>query len=58
MNLIKQKKRGSWIIISGTTCAGKGAVIKELLKRIKKYSHYIKPSKQIPPKPLCHKKRE
>ena len=33
MNLIKQKKRGSLIIISGTTCAGKGTVIKELLKR-------------------------
>lgn len=33
MNLIKQKKRGSLIIISGTTCAGKGTVIEELLKR-------------------------
>lgn len=33
MNLIKRKKRGSLIIISGTTCAGKGTVIKELLKR-------------------------
>ena len=33
MNLIKQKKRGSLIIISGTTCAGKGTVIKELLKK-------------------------
>lgn len=33
MSLIKHKKRGSLIIISGTTCAGKGTVIKELLKR-------------------------
>lgn len=31
--MIKQRKRGSLIIISGTTCAGKGTVIKELLKR-------------------------
>lgn len=31
--MIKEKKRGSLIIISGTTCAGKGTVIKELLKR-------------------------
>lgn len=30
--MIKTKKRGSLIIISGTTCAGKGTVIKELLK--------------------------
>lgn len=33
MSLIKHKKRGSLIIISGTTCAGKGTVIKELIKR-------------------------
>lgn len=32
MDLIKNKKRGSLIIISGTTCAGKGTVINELLK--------------------------
>ncbi len=31
--MIKEKKQGSIIIISGTTCAGKGTVIKELLKR-------------------------
>lgn len=31
--MIKQRKRGSLIIISGTTCAGKGTVIRELLKR-------------------------
>lgn len=31
--MLKNKKRGSLIIISGTTCAGKGTVIKELLKR-------------------------
>ena len=31
--MIKRKKRGSLIIISGTTCAGKGTVIEELLKR-------------------------
>lgn len=31
--VIKQKKRGSLIIISGTTCAGKGTVIQELLQR-------------------------
>lgn len=31
--MIKQKKRGSLIIISGTTCAGKGSVIKKLLER-------------------------
>jgi len=30
--MIKQTKKGSIIIISGTTCAGKGTVIKELLK--------------------------
>ncbi len=33
MDMIQTKKRGSLIIISGTTCAGKGTVIKELLKR-------------------------
>lgn len=32
MSLIKNNNRGSLIIISGTTCAGKGTVIKELLK--------------------------
>ena len=31
--MLKTLKRGSLIIISGTTCAGKGTVIKELLKR-------------------------
>jgi guanylate kinase len=30
--VIKTKKRGNLLIISGTTCAGKGTVIKELLK--------------------------
>lgn len=33
--MIKTKKRGSLIIISGTTCAGKGTVIKKLLERDK-----------------------
>lgn len=33
--MIKTQKRGSLIIISGTTCAGKGTVIKELLTRDK-----------------------
>ncbi|MBD9085664.1 guanylate kinase [bacterium] len=32
---MKTKKRGSLIIISGTTCAGKGTVIKKLLERNK-----------------------
>ncbi len=32
MSLIKEKNRGSLIIISGTTCAGKGTVIKRLLE--------------------------
>lgn len=32
-SMIKTKKRGSLIIISGTTCAGKDTVTKELLKR-------------------------
>ncbi len=31
--MIKQKKHGNLIIISGTTCAGKGTVIQELLNR-------------------------
>lgn len=31
--MIKEKKQGSLIIISGTTCAGKGAVINALLKK-------------------------
>ncbi len=31
--MLKQKKQGSLIIISGTTCAGKGTVIEELMKR-------------------------
>ena len=31
--MIKTKKQGSLIIISGTTCAGKGTVIKKLLER-------------------------
>ncbi len=30
--MIKRKKRGDLIIISGTTCAGKGTVIKKLLE--------------------------
>lgn len=33
MSNIKQKKRGDLIIISGTTCAGKGTVIKKLLEK-------------------------
>lgn len=36
--LIKQKKQGNLIIISGTTCAGKGTVIEKLLKRNKNLS--------------------
>lgn len=31
--MIKTKKRGDLIIISGTTCAGKGTVIKKILER-------------------------
>ena len=31
--MLKQKNQGNLIIISGTTCAGKGTVIQELLKR-------------------------
>lgn len=31
--MIKRRKNGELIIISGTTCAGKGTVVKELLKR-------------------------
>ena len=33
--MIKQKKNGNLIIISGTTCAGKGTVIEKLLERNK-----------------------
>ncbi len=33
MTNIKTKKRGSLIIISGTTCAGKGTVIQKLLEK-------------------------
>lgn len=33
--MIKTRKRGNLIIISGTTCAGKGTVIKHLLERNK-----------------------
>lgn len=33
VKMLKTTKRGSLIIISGTTCAGKGTVIRELLKR-------------------------
>lgn len=33
MSKIKHRKRGELIIISGPTCAGKGTIIKELLKR-------------------------
>lgn len=36
--MIKEKKQGSLIIISGTTCAGKGSVIDEFLKRNKNLS--------------------
>jgi len=32
MSCIKKKTRGSLIIISGTTCAGKGTIIKKLLE--------------------------
>ena len=35
METIKQRKRGSLIIISGTTCAGKGTVINKLIERNK-----------------------
>ena len=31
--MIKQKKNGELIIISGTTCAGKGTVVKKLIKK-------------------------
>ena len=31
--MIKEKKSGQLIIISGTTCAGKGTIVKELVKR-------------------------
>ena len=33
MSGIKHKTRGELIIISGTTCAGKGTIIRELLKK-------------------------
>ena len=33
MSNIKQRTKGDLIIMSGTTCAGKGTIIKELLKR-------------------------
>ncbi len=33
MSMLKTKKRGSLIVISGTTCAGKGTVINKLLSR-------------------------
>lgn len=32
MNIIKHKKKGSLIVLSGPTCAGKGTICKELLK--------------------------
>ena len=31
--MIKQKKNGELIVISGTTCAGKGTVIEKLIER-------------------------
>lgn len=33
--MIEEKKRGNLIIISGTTCAGKGTIVKHLLERSK-----------------------
>lgn len=36
--MIKSKTRGELIIISGTTCAGKGTVIKHLMQRNKNLS--------------------
>ncbi len=33
--MIEEKKRGNLIIISGTTCAGKGTIVKHLLERNK-----------------------
>ncbi len=33
--MIKSKKRGNLIIISGTTCAGKGTIVKHLLEKNK-----------------------
>lgn len=33
--MIKEKKRGNLIIISGTTCAGKGTIVKHLIERNK-----------------------
>jgi len=35
MNIIKTKEKGSLIVISGPTCAGKGTICKELLKKNK-----------------------
>lgn len=32
MNIIKTKEKGSLVVISGPTCAGKGTICKELLK--------------------------
>ena len=32
MSILKQKTRGSLIILSGTTCAGKGTIVKRLLE--------------------------
>ena len=32
--MIKTKKQGNLIIISGTTCAGKGTVIRKVLEKI------------------------
>lgn len=32
MDIIKTRKKGSLIVISGPTCAGKGTICKELLK--------------------------
>ena len=39
--MIKSKKRGNLIIISGTTCAGKGTVIKHLLERAMEFIHML-----------------
>lgn len=39
--MIKQKKQGNLIIISGTTCAGKGTVIEKLLEKNKNLSFSI-----------------
>ena len=45
--MIKCKKSGELIIISGTTCAGKGTVVKELLKRNKNLKVSISYTKAI-----------